>query len=152
MRILALALASTLPLMAKVDFVRDVKPILELRCVRCHGAQVAMKNLRMNRKDRAMAVIVPKKPEDSRLFLAAQSGYMPPGGPKLPAAELETLRKWIAEGARWPKNVELSAKSPFADRTHSLMVAPDGVTRVSERLVASGKRRKGTDSLTVAAR
>ena len=78
MRILALALLSTLPLMAKVNFVRDVKPILELRCVRCHGAQVAMKNLRMNRKDRAMAVIVPKKPEDSRLFLAAQSGYMPP--------------------------------------------------------------------------
>ena len=72
-----------------------------------------MKNLRLNRKDRAMMVIVPKKPEESRLFLAAQSGFMPPGGPKLPAAELETLRKWIAEGARWPKSVELTAKSPF---------------------------------------
>ena len=114
MRILALALIATLPLAAKVNFVRDVKPILELRCVRCHGADSAMKNLRLNRKDRAMMVIVPKKPEDSRLFLAAQSGFMPPGGPKLPAAELETLRKWIVEGARWPKSVELTAKSPFA--------------------------------------
>jgi hypothetical protein len=113
MRTFVLALLVTLPLAAKVNFVRDVKPILELRCVRCHGAETAMKNLRLNRKDRAMLVIVPKKPEESRLFLAAQSGFMPPGGPKLPAAELEMLRKWIAEGARWPKNVELTAKNPF---------------------------------------
>jgi hypothetical protein len=110
----ATALLCAVPLAAKVNFVRDVKPILEIRCVRCHGAESAMKNLRLNRKDRAMMVIVPKKPEESRLFLAAQSGFMPPGGPRLPAAELETLRKWIAEGARWPKNVELTAKSPFA--------------------------------------
>ncbi len=60
-----------------------------------------------------MLVIVPKKPEESRLYLAAKSGFMPPGGPKLSASELETLRKWIAEGARWPKNIELVAKSPF---------------------------------------
>jgi hypothetical protein len=103
-----------LPLMAKVNFVREVKPILELRCVRCHDSVTAMKHLRLDRKDRAMLVIVPKKPEDSRLFLAARSEFMPPGGPKLSAAELETLRRWITEGARWPKNVELVARNPFA--------------------------------------
>lgn len=115
-----LLLASTLtwfslPLLAKVDFVRDVQPILELRCVRCHNTTSAMKHVRLDRRDRAMLVIVPKKPEDSRLFLAARSGYMPPGGPPLSAAELETLRKWIAEGARWPKKVELTARNPFAN-------------------------------------
>ena len=104
----------SLPLMARVDFVREVKPILEIRCVRCHGAETAMKHLRLHRKDRAMMVIVPKRPEESQLFLAARSGAMPPGGPKLPAAELETLRKWIAEGAHWPKNVELVARKPFS--------------------------------------
>jgi uncharacterized membrane protein len=113
MRTLLILVLCALPLSAKVDFVRDVKPILEIRCVRCHGAETAQKNLRLHRKDRAMLVIVPKKPEESRLFLAAQSGFMPPGGPKLSAAELETLRKWIAEGARWPKHVELAAKSRF---------------------------------------
>jgi hypothetical protein len=119
MRISAFLVASTLPLLslpllAKVDFVREVKPILEIRCVRCHGAETAMKHLRLNRKDRAMMVIVPKRPEESQLFLAARSGSMPPGGPKLSAAELETLRKWIAEGAHWPKNAELVAKNPFS--------------------------------------
>ena len=102
------------PASAKVDFVRQVKPILELRCVRCHNSETAMRHLRLDRKDRAMLVIVPKKPDDSRLFLAAQSGYMPPGGPKLPESEMEILRKWIAEGARWPKNVELTARNPFS--------------------------------------
>jgi mono/diheme cytochrome c family protein len=112
MRTFALIFASTLPLSAKVDFRRDVQPILETRCVRCHGPDVAMKNLRLNRKDRAMSVIVPKRPEDSRLFLAIQSGYMPPAGKKLPDAEIETLKRWIAEGARWPKNLELTPKLP----------------------------------------
>jgi Planctomycete cytochrome C len=104
---------ASLPLLAKVDFVREVKPILELRCVRCHNSLTAMKHLRLDRRDRAMLVIVPKRPEDSRLFLAARSEYMPPGGPKLSAAELEILRRWIAEGARWPNKVELVGRNPF---------------------------------------
>jgi hypothetical protein len=114
MRMFPYLFACAMPLMAKVDFVRDVKPILELRCVRCHNSETAGKHLRLDRKDRAMLVIVPKKPDDSRLLLAAKSGYMPPGGPPLPAPEMEILRKWIAEGARWPKNVELIGRSPFA--------------------------------------
>jgi hypothetical protein len=110
----SISLLAALPLPAKVDFVREVKPILELRCVRCHDSTSAMKHVRLDRKDRAMLVIVPKNPEDSRLFLAARSGYMPPGGPPLPAAELETLRKWIEEGARWPGKAALVGRSPFS--------------------------------------
>jgi len=115
MRILALVIAASLavPLLAKVDFVREVKPVLELRCVRCHDSVTAMKHLRLDRKDRAMLVIVPGKPDESRLFLAAQSGYMPPGGPALSTAELETLRRWIAEGARWPNKIQLVGRNPF---------------------------------------
>jgi uncharacterized membrane protein len=113
MRCFALAAILAVPAFGKINFVRDVKPILELRCVRCHGPDVAMKNLRLNRRDRAMLVIVPKQPDDSRLYLAAKSGFMPPGDNKLTPAELEILRQWIAEGARWPKKVELSPKNPF---------------------------------------
>jgi hypothetical protein len=116
--------------MAKVDFVREVKPILEIRCVRCHGAETAMKHLRLNRRDRAMMVIVPKRPEESQLFLAARSGSMPLGGPQLSAVELETLRKWIAEGAHWPKNVELIAKNPFS--ANLMARSSDGARRASE--------------------
>ena len=114
MRALVLALAfSAASLSAKTNFIRDVKPILENRCVRCHGPDAAMRGLRLDKKERAMFAIVPRKPEDSRLYTAAKSGFMPPGAAKLAPAEIETLRRWIAEGAHWPKGVVLTPKNPF---------------------------------------
>jgi uncharacterized membrane protein len=95
---------------SKTGFARDVKPILEKHCVRCHGARAAMRNLRLDRRPRAMMAIVPGKPEDSRIYYAAKSGFMPPGKTKLTPRELETLRKWIAEGANWPEGVEIASK------------------------------------------
>jgi hypothetical protein len=101
------------PALARVNFVRDVKPILENHCVRCHGSEVAMKRVRLNTKQRAMLVVVAKKPDDSLLYTTVKAGIMPPGPRKPSAAELETLRKWIEEGARWPDGVELVGKNPF---------------------------------------
>lgn len=114
MRALLLALlSSAVSLSAKTNFLRDVKPILENRCVRCHGPDAAMRGLRLDKKERAMFAIVPRRPEDSRLYTAAKSGFMPPGAAKLSPAEIETVRRWIAEGARWPNGVVLTARNPF---------------------------------------
>lgn len=99
-------------LAAKVNFVRDVEPILENRCVRCHGPDNAMRGIRHDTRLRAWMAVVPHRPDESPLFSVAKSGLMPPGGPRLAPAEIEMLRRWIAEGARWPKGVELRAKSP----------------------------------------
>ncbi len=98
---------------ARVDFVRDVKPILENRCVRCHGGGTAARGLRLDRRERAWMAISKKNPEDSRIFMASKSGFMPPGDHKLSAAELETLRVWILRGAKWPKGIELEGRNPF---------------------------------------
>ena len=106
--------ASPLSLIAKVNFVRDVKPILENNCVRCHGPDAAMRGIRLDRKERALMALVPRKPDDSLLYNIAKIGAMPPGPAKLTPTQLATLRKWIAEGARWPKGVELTGKNPFA--------------------------------------
>jgi mono/diheme cytochrome c family protein len=114
MLLTAAILASAAPAIAKVKFLRDVKPILENHCVRCHGDSGAMKGLRVDKKERAMMAIVAKKPGESRVYLAAKAGFMPPGQKKLSPEELETLRRWIAEGAKWPKGVELVGKNPFA--------------------------------------
>ena len=105
------------PLAARVNFVRDVKPILENHCVRCHGEDGAMRGIRLDKKVRALMTLVPGKPDDSLLYNIVRIGAMPPGPQKLTAAQLETLRKWIAEGARWPKGVELVGKNPFLGAT-----------------------------------
>jgi len=106
-------LAAVTPLCARVNFVRGVKPILENNCVRCHGPDGAMRGIRLDHKERALMSVVPGKPDDSLLYNIVKIGAMPPGPKKLTEAELETLRKWIAEGAHWPKGVELVGKNPF---------------------------------------
>jgi mono/diheme cytochrome c family protein len=102
-------------LSARVNFIREIKPILEYHCVRCHGPERAMKNLRLDYKERAMMAIVSKKPGESRIYNAMKTGFMPPTKKKLTPVELEAIRKWIAEGAPWPKGVELVGKNPFLE-------------------------------------
>ncbi len=100
------------PALAKVNFVKEVKPLLELHCVRCHGPEMAAKGLRLDRRDRALRSIVPGKPEESRVYTAAKIAWMPPTPRKLSPAELATLSGWIAEGAKWPKGLELKGLNP----------------------------------------
>jgi mono/diheme cytochrome c family protein len=112
MRLALLLLA--IPAFAKVNFKKEVKPIIELHCVRCHGEDRAMKNLRLDGRERAMRSIVPGRPDESVFYLAIKTSYMPPGADKVSAGELEILRRWIAEGAKWPKNLVLQPRNPFA--------------------------------------
>ncbi|HEV2689888.1 MAG TPA: hypothetical protein VGV35_15120, partial [Bryobacteraceae bacterium] len=71
------------------------------------------RGIRLDKRERAWMVLVKKKPEDSVLYLITKSGRMPPGKDIVTPVELELLRKWIAEGARWPKDLQLVGKNPF---------------------------------------
>ena len=98
-----------------LSFNRDVRPILSDKCGACHGPDEAAREagLRFDTKDGAMAdlggyrVIVPGKPGESELIARIESDdedeQMPPPESKieLTDAEKRTLRRWIAEGAKW---------------------------------------------------
>ena len=95
-----------------VDFVRDVRPILETTCVACHGARKAGGGVRLDQREWALKVVTPGKPEQSRLYQSTQIapgrvGIMPPGGTPLTAEQAGTFRAWILEGAAWPNGVTL---------------------------------------------
>ena len=107
---------------ADVDFAKDVKPILESTCIRCHGAQKTKGKLRLDSRDGLTKgsengpVVVAGKPAESKLFqLASQpktsEDRMPPEGEPLSQAQVETLRKWISEGAKWPDGLVLNASA-----------------------------------------
>src|SRR5262245_6467681 len=76
---------------AKIDFDRDVKPILAKRCASCHGVEKPKNGLRLDRKADALNVIVPGKPAESLLFQLVtgqdKDRPMPPKG-RLPDAEI----------------------------------------------------------------
>ncbi len=97
----------------KLDFARDILPILSDKCFRCHGPDEESReaDLRLDRRDDALSAedrdpaIVPGKPADSRLVVRIQSSdpdeKMPPPDSGLVVShdELDRLKRWIDEGA-----------------------------------------------------
>ncbi len=103
-------------LAAPVDFVREVQPIFKQHCISCHGEKKQKSGLRLDLKtialkggDKHGPDIIAGQAKDSPLihFLITEDEdeLMPPKG-KLPAAEIETLTRWINEGAIWPDGVD----------------------------------------------
>ena len=101
-----------------VSFRDEVLPILSDRCFACHGPDAAAREseLRLDLQDTALAdlggyaAIVPGQPEESELYLRITTEYaadlMPPADSNLSLTpdEIETLRLWIKQGAKWEKH------------------------------------------------
>lgn len=113
-----LSLAHAQSTAGKLSYARDILPILSTHCFTCHGPDQAGRKagLRLDTFDGATAdtrngvkAIVPGHSESSDLIRRIFSGdndRMPP--PKIPkglsAAEKETLKRWIDQGAAYQKH------------------------------------------------
>jgi mono/diheme cytochrome c family protein len=89
-----------------VSFSKDVLPILQSRCVNCHGGQKTEKGLDMTSYDKLMAgsengsVVTAGSPDNSNLIKMIQQGKMPKSGPKLLPAQVQMLVDWVTAGAK----------------------------------------------------
>ena len=101
-----------------VSFNRDVRPILSDRCFSCHGPDSAARKsaLRLDQEESARAALQPGDPAKSPLFQRITSTdkarRMPPaylGRERLPDAEIDILRRWIEQGARYQPHWSLIA-------------------------------------------
>ncbi len=114
----SLALAVALPAVAapapsakKVDYNRDIRPLLSDNCFFCHGPDEKQRKakLRLDVRDEAIAkkAFVPGKPDQSelvkRLFTKDANDLMPPADShkKLTPAQKELFKRWVAEGAEY---------------------------------------------------
>src|SRR5262249_54936161 len=94
--------------------------LMQSRCVKCHGGDKPKAGLelttleKLGRGSKSGAVVVPGKPESSRLWQLVQEGEMPPKAP-LSEAERAVLKRWIESGAPGLK---------LATRTHWAFVPP----------------------------
>ena len=98
------------PQVASADWVptyaRDVEPIFQRTCIRCHGPERADKGLRLDSYQRIMAgdsygtVLIPGDSSLSAIVSILQYGTMPHGGSKLPPEEIDTISRWIDAGAK----------------------------------------------------
>ena len=95
-----------------VSYSREIAPIFAMRCAKCHGlrSRNPAGNLGLRNHADLLAggnlgrAVVPGHPDKSPLlwFIDGSRGEgqrMPPGAPPLSPAQIETIRRWIAEGA-----------------------------------------------------
>ncbi|MBQ16197.1 MAG: hypothetical protein CMJ65_03630 [Planctomycetaceae bacterium] len=113
--VLSLALLSVAADRPAVDFVDQVRPILQARCLKCHGPDKQEGGLRLDRRDSLVAggdsgepAIRPGKSSDSplvhRVLGTDPATRMPPKGPGLTRSQLAVLKTWIDRGAVMPES------------------------------------------------
>src|SRR5580704_11912175 len=108
---------------ARVDFAKDVLPILRQNCVPCHGPAQQSSGMRLDRKSVVISRrgVVPGSSDNSFLFQRISGNafciQMPPTGPLRPE-QIDIIKKWIDQGADWPdalaNEVELPPLDPKA--------------------------------------
>jgi len=132
-----------------VDFVKDVQPLLALRCYECHSEKKQKGELRWDVKSVALkggdhgAPIIPGKSAESLVIqmvagLKGADMLMPAKGEPLTAEQIGVLRAWIDQGAVWPDEASVKLAEP---KDHWAFKAP--VRPVSPRSKVQGPRSAG---------
>ncbi len=104
---------------SRIDFNRDIRPILSDKCWVCHGPDAPNKKIKLRLDSEAAATadlgrgrraVVPGSPEQSqlvrRITAEDESMRMPPvdSGHKLTPSEIVSLTEWIKQGAKWQEH------------------------------------------------
>ena len=98
---------------AEPTFSREIRPLFEAHCLKCHGPEKQKGGLRFDQREGALKTgdsgdraIVPGHASESRLIKlvtsTSEDERMPPKGEPLTSDQIEVLRVWINAGAEWP--------------------------------------------------
>lgn len=129
-----------------IDFGRDVQPLFQAHCYECHGPKQQKNGFRLDRRRDALrggtlAMIGPGNSAASRLYLKLVSDQygpqMPPTGP-LDPEQLNIIKLWIDQGAKWPD--ELAGETPPAPANpkaaRMMELLRDGDRRAFQRMLS----------------
>ena len=125
-----IALAAALVLLAhgparaadKVEFAKQIQPILQQNCIKCHGPEKQKGKLRLDSKEAAMKggkdglVIVAGEADKSEMYRRitlpkGNDDVMPNEGDTLTKAQTDSIRDWINQGADWPETAQAAKPS-----------------------------------------
>ena len=128
---------SPTPTAAQLEFFeKEVRPALADHCYKCHGEKKQKSGLRLDSREFVLKggelgpVVVPGKPEVSRLILSvnhakAPDVYAMPGeDEKLPPKAIAALTEWVRQGLPWPEEAKPNAHDPRKHWAFQPVVAP----------------------------
>ena len=119
---------------ADLSFSQDVAPILQSKCLSCHGEGELMSQLDLRTREGMLRggvrgpALVPGRAAESRVYQlisGKQAPAMPLGG-ALSADEISTLERWINEGASWDvARLDPQPKQPGHEQAPAAAVKPE---------------------------
>jgi hypothetical protein len=135
----------------RVQFSRDIRPILNQNCVACHGGVRQKNGVSFIFREEALGkgksgrpTIVPGDPDGSefmaRLTSTDPEARMPYHGPPLPAQQIALLRRWIKEGAKWE---DYWAFVPPVPRPLPQVKGADWVRQPTDRFILARLQKEG---------
>src|SRR5438046_1293127 len=107
----------------KVDFARQIRPIFEQNCVKCHGPEKQKAKMRLDSKEAAMkggkdgVILVAGNAEKSEIYRRitlpkGNDDIMPNEGDPLTKEQTDLIRDWINQGADWPETAVAKQSEP----------------------------------------
>jgi mono/diheme cytochrome c family protein len=146
---------------SKVDFAKDIQPLFQQNCIKCHGPEKQKGKLRLDSKEAAL-----KGGKDGPAFVAGDASksemvrrislpkgdddVMPNEGEPLTKAQIELIRDWINQGAHWPETAAASDASKPATLPGPVLPA-DFKPSAAEQKAIAALAQKGIDVRPIAA-
>ena len=115
LRIIFISLATLSVSYGAIDFAKEVQPLLERHCLKCHREGYKKSDYKIETRAAALAdeMIVPGKADES-IFIELieldddDPDVMPPSKEvRLTKEEKKIIRDWVNEGAKWDENIIL---------------------------------------------
>ena len=135
------------PARRPVSFSKDIKPVLEARCVNCHGHgrtkggfQIDTRETFLKGGDSGPAVILSKSAESYLVELVSgvdPDNVMPKKGSRLTVEQISLVRAWIDQGLPWDEGVTFARTEPrnLQPRRPELPPASGDATHPVDRLL-----------------
>ena len=157
--------------LAKVDFTKDIRPILSDKCFACHGPDESTREakLRLDTEEGALAdlagvrAVVPGKPDESELLYRiiskdADEVMPPPDSHKKPLskAQIKLFRQWIAEGAKyemhWSYKPLVQQSAPKPKESEKFVKSPIDAFILQQAKSSGNHPAKEADPITLVRR
>src|SRR5262245_32889905 len=111
------------PATHSISFSKEIKPIFEASCIKCHGRGKDKGGLRLDTRETLLKggdtgpAVVPGESAESLLIALVQGvdpdSIMPQKGSRLTPEQIGVLRAWIDQGLRWDAGVTFGRLEPL---------------------------------------
>ena len=156
----ALAVSTTVGAETKVDFAKDILPVLQNNCLKCHGPEKQKGKLRLDTREAALkggkggpAFVVGDAAKSDlvhRIGLPkTDDDFMPSEGDPLSKTQIDLLKEWINQGAVWPETAV--AKTTAATKPAGPVLPADFKPGAPEQKAIAALSQKGIEVRPIAA-